>query len=336
MSISELQHEDPADLDARIEEQRRNLLAELRIFDGALEPGLDALTQAAAAVTGCPIALVSLLDGDQLWFKSRIGIASTHAPREWSFCAHAVETPDLMEVRDAIKDPRFASHPMVTGAPNIRFYAGQPLSVDGVAIGSLCVVDTRPRSLTPSEQDALRHIGVAAAAMLGDRRQRANSLAQHRRLTDFAMVAGDWLWETDAAHRVTWMSCAYATAPAAPAPWSVGQPMTDGEVLDATGEPVRPATTLHGLLGQERAFARAVVRSDAPDGASFMSHSAVSRHDERGRWCGYRGITRDMRAQIEAEQGRRNAASVLAELSVQVPGLIFQFRCDVNGHMNFP
>ena len=322
--------------DERIEQQRLTLLAELGVLDTAPEPGFDALTQAAAALTDCPIALVSLVDGDRQWFKSRRGIAETQTPRQWSFCAQAIRKPGLLEVRDAAADPRFASNPLVAGEPHIRFYAGQPLTVDGICIGTLCVIDTRPRELGAQAQEALKGLAAAAAAMLVERRGRVASLEQQRRLTEFAMVSGDWLWETDSLNRVAWMSCAYATDAVLPEPWSIGEPMSDGPLLDAAYDAVAPASTLLRLFAEKRSFARAVVRCEVAGVTYYLSHSAVCRRDASGHWCGYRGIARDISARVKAEQARRVAAALLAELSAQVPGLIFQFRHASDGRLSFP
>ena len=322
--------------EARNEQQRLALLAELGILDTAPEPGFDALTHAAATLTGCPIAMVSLVDGDRQWFKSRVGLDQTQTPRQWSLCSRAILEPGLMQVRDATADPRFANNPLVTGDPGIRFYAGQPLTVDGIRIGTLCVIDTRPRELSAQAQEGLKDLGAAAAAMLSERRSRVASIEQQRRLTEFAMVSGDWLWETDALHRVVWMSCAYATVTALPEPWTIGQTMLDAAVLDECDEAVTPAITLHRLFDKKRAFARVVVRCEGPDGPSYLSHSALCRRDAAGNWCGYRGIARDIGSRVQAEQGRRSAAAMLAELSAQVPGMIFQARLANQAHLSLP
>ena len=118
-----------------------------------------------------------------------------------------------MEVPDAAADLRFASNPLVLGDPGIRFYAGQPLEQDGVRIGTLCVIDTTPRTLTLAERAGLQDLARVASALLADRRKRAVTAEQQRRLTAFALVAGDWLWETDAQHRLVWISSAYANQP---------------------------------------------------------------------------------------------------------------------------
>jgi len=110
-----------------------------------------------------PIALVSLVDRERQWFKSAVDLAAPETGRDVAFCSHAVEQATLFEVPDASRDPRFASNPLVTGAPHIRFYAGHPIfSPDGHAIGTLCVIDSRPRQL----DDAQRALLADLAAMV--------------------------------------------------------------------------------------------------------------------------------------------------------------------------
>ena len=130
----------------------------LQILDTPPEAAFDALTRLAADSFDVPIALISLVDDRRQWFKSRVGLAATHTAREHAFCGHAIAHPgDVMIVTDATQDARFAGNPLVTGEPSIRFYAGAPLVTStGHALGTLCVIDNKPRTLTPAQVTQLR------------------------------------------------------------------------------------------------------------------------------------------------------------------------------------
>ena len=138
------------------EEVRLQALHRYKILDTDPEKAFDDLTILAAHVCETPVALISLIDSDRQWFKSKHGVNIVETPREVSFCTVAIQQPDLFVVPDASKDPRFSSNPFVVSDPKIRFYAGAPFtSSDGQPLGTLCVVDVVPRELTPSQERAL-------------------------------------------------------------------------------------------------------------------------------------------------------------------------------------
>lgn len=142
------------------EERRLAALQGLGILDTEPEERFDRLTRLAAALFDVPIALVSLVDQDRQWLKSCQGLSVRETPREVSFCAHAILRREVMVVPDTLLDPRFADNPLVLGEPRIRFYAGYPLSLPGgECVGTLCVVDSRPRRLDQAAVQLLRDLG---------------------------------------------------------------------------------------------------------------------------------------------------------------------------------
>jgi CheY-like chemotaxis protein len=143
----------------RDEGQRLAALQKLRILDTPPEDRFDRIGRLAAALFEVPIVLVSLVDRDRQWFKSCLGIPDTGTSRELYFCAHAILGKDTMVVPDTLRDERFADNPLVRDEPRIRFYAGYPLVLEDMRIGTLCLVDTRPRQFDETKLNLLRDLG---------------------------------------------------------------------------------------------------------------------------------------------------------------------------------
>jgi len=134
------------------------------LLDSAAEERFDRFTRIAAALFDVPIALVSLVDGERQWFKSRVGLETRETDRDRAFCAHAILGNDVMQVQDALADERFADNPLVTGEPRVRFYAGAPLALgDGSAVGTFCVIDHRARNFDESQLKLLHDLSKLVA-----------------------------------------------------------------------------------------------------------------------------------------------------------------------------
>jgi PAS domain S-box-containing protein len=145
---------------AMYEDQRLEALGRYGVLDTPPEAAFDDLTRLATQVCSVPIAAISFVDRDRVWFKSRIGLGYESTQREGSFCAVAIENREMLVAPDVLEDPVFAQHPAVTGEPHLRFYCGFPLeSPDGYFVGVLCVMDIQPRNLFPYQLDALRTLG---------------------------------------------------------------------------------------------------------------------------------------------------------------------------------
>ncbi len=152
------------------EQQRLATLHGYKILDTEPEAAFDDLTLLASHICQTPVALISLIDADRQWFKSKVGLSVSETSREIAFCASAILQPDVFIVRDASQDERFAENPLVVSEPKIRFYAGATLQTNGQALGTLCVLDSVPRELSSEQLDALRALSRQVLAQLELRR----------------------------------------------------------------------------------------------------------------------------------------------------------------------
>lgn len=142
-----------------MDEQRRlEVLREFGVLDTPPERELDDIVQLAARLCDTPIALISLVDEERQWFKATVGLDATETPRAWAFCDHAIRSSDVLHVPDALRDQRFADSPLVRGDPHIRFYAGAPLEVCSVRLGTLCTIDREPRELSMVQRSELQSL----------------------------------------------------------------------------------------------------------------------------------------------------------------------------------
>lgn len=167
------------------ETQRLAAVRSYDILDSSPEVDFDALTRVAAHTFNTPVAVVGLLDSDRLWFKSRLGLDAPQLDRQIAFCAHAVMRPgEVLVIRDLQRDPRFKDNPLVRNTPNVRFYAGAPLvDPDGFALGTIAVVDTKPRSFDKPKKAVLHDLSVLVMTALENRRR--SLLLAKLALTDY-------------------------------------------------------------------------------------------------------------------------------------------------------
>src|SRR5437660_11159238 len=157
-------------------------LEKYAILDSEPEQAFDDLAKLASYVCKTPIALVSLVDGERQWFKSKLGLSASQTPREVAICATTIQQKDVFVVPDALKDERFQNNPLVVSDPHIRFYAVAPLiNEEGYALGTLCVVDLVPREFNEEQKEALKTLGRLVLAQMEFRR---NLILLREALTD--------------------------------------------------------------------------------------------------------------------------------------------------------
>jgi len=149
------------------ESKRLEALFEYKVLDTLPEKAFDDVVSLASLITQSKVALISLLDNDRQWFKAKVGLDACETDRSISFCTHAIESDDVMEVQDATKDPRFVDNPLVIGPPEIRFYAGAPLiNPQGHRLGTLCVIDFYAKKLTTAQIEQLKALARMVVSSL--------------------------------------------------------------------------------------------------------------------------------------------------------------------------
>ncbi len=174
------------------ESERLKALESYSIMDSLPEKEYDSITQLASYICGTPIALVSLLDEERQWFKSSVGLGVTETPRDISFCQYAIMDDEVYEVPNALENERFVNNPLVTGGPNIRFYAGAPLQdSNGFNLGSLCVIDTVPRILTEEQNNALKLLANQVVLLFDLRKKNIDLKKTQQEFQNFTELSKD-------------------------------------------------------------------------------------------------------------------------------------------------
>lgn len=196
------------------ESARLAALGRYAILDTPPEPAFDDLVLLASRICEAPVALISLVGSDRQWFKARIGFAPSETPIEQSVCRHALKQAGLFIIPDLKLDPRTSGNPLVTGEPHIRFYAGaQLVTSDGLAFGTLCIIDTKPRpeGLTDMQASSLEALARQAMSQMELRRVIAERAAtalrrSEERFLALANLVPGFLWSSDLVGRATWFS----------------------------------------------------------------------------------------------------------------------------------
>ncbi|HBH38777.1 MAG TPA: GGDEF domain-containing protein [Curvibacter sp.] len=314
------------------ERQRLQTLQDYAVLDTAPEAGFDELTHLAAQWLQVPIVLISLVDAERQWFKSRVGLEAPETPRSVSFCSVAIERPQqMLIVPDARLDPRFRDNPLVTGEPGIRFYAGAPLLMpDGQALGTLCVIDRQPREFSPQERETLSLLARQVVAQLELRHQRMQmqlAVDRYQKLFDNTM---DGVLQTRPGGEVL------AANPAACAMLGMSEQEIlargRGGILDL--EDPRLPGLLDARLRQ--GHARGELRMRRGDGTLFeVEITSALYRDHAGQWLSSI-VFRDNTERLRWERQLQKQVDLLGNLSQHVPGSLYQFRLDPDGRMSFP
>ena len=302
------------------EAARVRAVRDLGLLFTPAEERFDRITQLAARFLHMPMTLISLLDSSVAWFKASHGVHATETPRAISFCAYAILGDETLVVPDTLEDPRFRDNPLVTGAPFIRFYAGHPLRlVDGSKVGTLCVMDVRPRQPDETELETLRFLAGWAQDELQMRvlsEGQAALIAERDELRRRAMLdALTRTWNRDAILEVLERELARAVRGGAPLSVIMVDVDHFKSVNDSFGHPAGDRVLL-GVAGNLRAAVRPYDAVGRFGGEEFLV--VLPRCDARAALT----IAERMRGKVETEHFETASGVVRATLSLGVATIL--------------
>lgn len=282
------------------EAQRLERLHALELLDTPAEERFDRLTRLARYIFKVPIALVSLVDANRQWFKSRQGLEVCETERSISFCGHAILTDEILVISDATRDARFADNPLVTGEPHIRFYAGVPIGDgEGCRIGTLCIIDREARAFGDPERRALRDLADSVMHEIGQgaethrlRRQHSADAIQIERLSQVARQTINGVVISDVEGRVEWVNQGFTR--------NTGYTLDEikgrkpGELLQGPETDPEAVAKIRAALAQAQGFEIDLLNYTKAGRAYWNRINCSPLHDDQGVLTGYMAIETDV------------------------------------------
>lgn len=311
--------------------QRLTALQRYHIMDTSTEEVFDHFTYLASQICGTPIALITFLDEHRQWFKSKIGIDASETSRDISFCGHAILQDEVFEIQNALEDERFHDNPLVTDNIHLRFYAGMPLiTQDGYGLGTLCVIDTVPRTLTDEQRTALKMLAKQVVAQVESRTHRLELVALNEKLAEktaffdsiFCSVDQSII-STDVAGKITSFNIGAEKMLGYQSVEMIGK---QPQIFHDPEEVIAYASELSTLLGQqvEPGFEVFVIKAKgghsdtrkwtyiSKDGQRFPVRLTVTAmHDTAGVLIGFLGVATNITASEQAKASLASMADLL-------------------------
>lgn len=311
------------------ESRRLAALLRFELLDTPAEAMFDNITAMAAQLCETPIALISLVDAERQWFKSRQGLDASETTRELAFCAHAINGESLFEVENALLDPRFRDNPLVTGAPDIRFYAGMPLAdSEGHNLGTLCVIDRQPRQLNVQQKGALKLLAQQAINLFELRlqaRQQREQAALHKAILS---SVGTAVLITDMEGVIRQVSPGVLPLLGYEVDDLIGQRL--GLVLPDEDRQLQPDPARASMnCGSEQANQRETSARHRKGQRIPVLFSLAPVAIDGSQQMGYLCILNDLSYREEALQR-------LQHIAEQLPGVVYQFQLHSDGRSCFP
>lgn len=298
--------------EARAEAERARLLGELELSNCAAEPALEAIARLVQAACRRPMAAVTLLDARRAFCIAAAGFDPAALSSDGSLCAAAMAAEAPLDVVDVQGAPRFAGATLRHDGEPVRAYAGVAVALEGVRLGAVCAFDVRPGALGPEGLAALREGAALVEALLGARLRERRSCLQEARVRGASRAGSDWLWESDADGRLTWVSESVEAHTGESPGQRLGRPVDEG---------FEPWDDEHRASWDARLAARAnrlpfrdaIARAETPRGTLAIAINGDPLFDGAGRFTGYRGAARDVTETLAREAAERRARQTLLD-----------------------
>lgn len=319
------------------EADRLARLRELVILDSEPEPLFDSIARMASEICGVPISLISLIDIERQWIKAKVGLPGVNeTPRDGAFCDYAIRSDAVLEVTDALADPRFAHNPLVTGAPDIRFYAGAPLILPGgQRVGTLCVIDRQAHRLSETQTAMLRSLAAIVTDALVMRRDlidrtlapRSEQERALRQITAIMDNTTDFVSQTDNRGNIVYLnpaarrSCGMALDAPLDGAWyaQFNPPAT----LQLYYDVILPALkTTDVWVGETSVYAEH--KREIP-----VSHMVIAHRDSAGKIERYSTVMRDISAELSAKRELTRQTRILSSITEAIPDVVAVLGADL-------
>jgi PAS domain S-box-containing protein len=298
------------------EPERVALLHATRLLDCEPPPAFEALLRLAAAATDCPILAINLVDAHRVWSLSRIGLVHRQQSRADAPCSAVVHSKSGLQIADT----GFALHqaPALHQAQGVQAYAGEPLVVEGRVLGTVCAMDAHPRAWSAQHIQALQDAATAASALLTSHLQADRARLMDARMRAASLAGSDWLWETNAEGRLQWVSEGLMQHTGLDPSVELG--LKAGELYSPRDDDSRDSWVRYQQArARHEPFTDAIAERSTPRGRITVSISGNPYFNEQGRFMGYRGASRIVTRQIEAEQEAKRAAHLLRQAIESFP-----------------
>ncbi|RZL10042.1 MAG: PAS domain S-box protein [Rubrivivax sp.] len=287
------------------EAERLSLLAATRLLDADPPPALDALVRMAARLTGCLMAAVNLVDAHRLFALARHNLPQRHFSREGSMCDATLLHPQGLVVQDIHTDERFHLGSAQDGESPLRFYAGMPLMVEGMPLGTICVIDVCNRDWTPDLQSVLADLALTASTLIAAQLAASRFRKQEARIRTASLAGSDWLWETDSQGRIQWVSSSLLQHTGLDPVAEIG--LSARDIYTPRNDDTRASWDRYMAARHRREpFIDAVADRVTPRGRIAVSISGTPVFNQQGQFMGYRGASRNVTRQLELEHRVRH------------------------------